>query len=146
MSPAPNLAARSAFAEAMSLPLPQPLALPQVSSLQSRAGGCRQGDSRALPGQARAAWASCLCTGAQAAWGSPAWLAQGNLVLGRSLLALRGCVHTSWTQECDRLGADGRGEGRACFPGEAGTALRVSKDRSSHSQPSDGCRCPLCWS
>lgn len=45
-----------------------------------------------LPGQGQT---SCLCTRALAARGTAVWLAQGSLVLGRCLLALRACVPKS---------------------------------------------------
>lgn len=78
MSPLPGLEAPSACAEAVPLPqaqqlarlwlLPLALPLPQVSRLQSRAGGCWQGGSRVPSRQGQA---SRFFTGAKTARGGP---------------------------------------------------------------------------
>ena len=73
------------------------LALPQVSRLQSSAEGWMRagGEAECCLGRQGLPGLRACAPGAQAAWGGPARLAQGNLVLGRSLLALRGCVRMS---------------------------------------------------
>lgn len=74
------------------------LALPQVSSLQSSAEGWMRAGQEAegCPGRQGLPGLRACAPEMQAARSGPARLAQGNLVLGRSLLALRGCVRMSW--------------------------------------------------